>query len=87
VTIREQIRQFIVGEFLFGQEDSLQDGASLLDAGVLDSMGVLQTLFHLEETFGIQVEDDEVMPENIDSIDNLTNFVARKQSLAEARPG
>ncbi|MCZ7547130.1 MAG: acyl carrier protein [Anaerolineae bacterium] len=81
MSVKEQIRQFIVNEFLFGQNGTLEDSASLLDAGILDSMGVLQTLFYLEETFGIQVEDDEVMPDNIDSIDNLANFVARKQNV------
>ncbi|GAB4438327.1 MAG: acyl carrier protein [Anaerolineae bacterium] len=81
MSVKEQIRQFIVNEFLFGQDGTLEDSASLLDAGILDSMGVLQTLFYLEETFGIQVEDDEVMPDNIDSIDNLANFVARKQNV------
>ena len=78
MSVKEQIRQFIVNEFLFGQNGTLEDSASLLDAGILDSMGVLQTLFYLEETFDVHVEDDEVVPENIDSIENLTGFVTRK---------
>lgn len=84
MSVKQQIRQFIIDEFLFGQEDSLRDDVSLLGAGILDSMGVLQILFHLEETYGIQVEDQEVVPENIDSIDNLTAFVTRKLAPVHA---
>lgn len=84
MSVKQQIRQFIIDEFLFGQEDSLRDDVSLLGAGILDSMGVLQILFHLEETYGIQVEDQEVVPENIDSIDNLTAFVTHKLAPVHA---
>ncbi len=81
MSVKEQIRQFIVDEFLFGQDGSLDNNASLLEAGILDSMGVLQTLFHLEEKFGIKIEDDEVVPDNIDSINALAAFVERKQKV------
>ena len=46
--------------------------------GIIDSTGILEVIFFLEENFGIKVEDEEMVPENLDSIDNLVAFVARK---------
>ena len=81
MTIEKQIRDFIVDNFLFGAPDNgLEDKDSLLDKGIIDSTGVLELVSHLEETYSIQVEDEELIPENLDSIEAVTAYIQRKQS-------
>ena len=78
--IEQQIKNFIVENFLFGESNNgLHDEASLLEAGVIDSTGVLELVAFIEETYGIKVEDEELLPENLDSIANICNFIRRKQ--------
>jgi acyl carrier protein len=73
------VRRFIAENFLFRDEgDAITHDASLLDAGIIDSTGVLELVCFLETTFGIQVADDEMLPENLDSIRAITNYVGRK---------
>ena len=84
MTIEKQIRHFIIENFLFGAPDNgLEDNDSLLDKGIIDSTGVLELVSHLEETYSIQVEDEELIPENLDSIAAVTNYIHRKQSDAQ----
>ncbi len=81
--VRMKLRAFIIDSFLMSEDDTvLEDGQSLLDTGVIDSTGVLELIQYLEETFGIAVDDDELIPENLDSVDNLVAFVGRKQRVA-----
>ena len=81
MTIEKQIRDFIVDNFLFGAPDNgLEDNDSLLDKGIIDSTGVLELVSHLEETYSIQVEDEELIPENLDSIAAVTAYIQCKQS-------
>jgi acyl carrier protein len=76
---RAKIREFLVGNFLLGKNgDSVKDGDSFLESGTLDSTGVLEFVGFLEETWGIRVTDEELLPENFDSVDNLTAYVLRK---------
>ena len=75
---RERVRGFIIKNFLFGDDDGLKDDASFLDEGVIDSTGVLELVAFLEEDFGITVEDDELVPENLDSIDNVVEYLQKK---------
>lgn len=77
--IKEQVRTFVTTNFYVADPASLEDGASLLDRGIIDSTGVLEVIFFIEETFGIKVEDNEMLPDNLDSIDRIANFVARKK--------
>ena len=77
VPIQEQIRNYIIENFLFGS-DSLQDEDSFLEHGVVDSTGVLELVLFAEETFGITVDEEEILPENLDSIGNLARYVTRK---------
>ena len=58
--------------------DAITHDASLLDAGIIDSTGVLELVCFLETTFGIEVRDDEMLPENLDSIRAISHYVARK---------
>ena len=77
--LRQQLRSFIVGHFLFGQDSGLADDASLLEGGVVDSTGVLELVAHLEKTYGFKVNDEEMVPNNLDSIEKLAHFVQRKK--------
>jgi acyl carrier protein len=80
---RITIRNYIVENFLFGDTEPLQDDAmSLLDNGIIDSTGVMELVAFLEQDFGLTIADEELVPENLDSVENLTNFVSRKQAVA-----
>lgn len=79
--LKEQIRGFVVENFLFGDAAPLKDDAmSLLDNGIMDSVGVMELVAFLEGDLGLAIEDTELVPENLDSIDNLCAFVTRKQA-------
>lgn len=77
--IKQQIRAFITSNFYVADPPGLDDDASLLDRGIIDSTGVLEVIGFVEDTFGIKVEDSEMLPENLDSITRISNFVARKK--------
>ncbi len=78
------LRRFIGENFLFQEEvASLGDDASFLDNGIIDSTGVLELVCFLESTFGIEVADDEMLPENLDSIRAVTAYVRRKAGAAQ----
>lgn len=75
------IRAFIFESFLFdANDDALQNDTSFLEQGIIDSTGVLELVDWLEEQFAISVEDDELVPENLDSINALAGFIDRKKS-------
>ncbi|BHH86265.1 acyl carrier protein [Desulforhopalus sp. 52FAK] len=75
-----KIRTFIFENFLFdAEEDSLQNESSFLEQGIIDSTGVLELVDWLEEEFSIQVEDDELIPENLDSVILLSAYIDRKK--------
>ena len=76
--IGSEIRDFVVTNFLFGKGDDLRDDESLLENGVIDSTGVLELVSYLQERFDMRIEDDEIVPANLDSIRNLVQFVSRK---------
>jgi len=79
--IKNQVRQFIADNFILGAEGvTLADDDSFLEHQVLDSTGFLELISHLEETYGIKVLDDEMVPENLDSLHNVAEFVARKRA-------
>ena len=79
--IATEIYQFILENFLFGDADPLaDDGMSLLDGGIIDSVGVMELVAFLEQDFGIKVADEDLIPENLDSVDNLVNYVTARAS-------
>jgi len=83
--IRQQIVDFITNNFLFGDTGKeLNDRDSLLENGIIDSTGVLELIAFIEETFGIKVEDEEIVPENLDTIADITYFVEQKLSSGRA---
>ncbi len=78
-TVRKQIREYVIENFLVDEDEAaFADDESFLDSGLIDSTGMLEVINFLEETFSISVADEEMVPENLDSIANLTGFVARK---------
>ena len=79
--ITQAVRAFIAENFLFRDEaDAIANDASLLEAGIIDSTGVLELVSFLETTFGIEVADEDMLPENLDSIGAITGYVSRKLS-------
>lgn len=76
---KQRVREFVTGNFFVQDAASLTDSASLLDLGVVDSTGVLEIMGFLESTFGVTVEDDEIVPDNLDSIERIAAFVERKR--------
>jgi acyl carrier protein len=76
----EIIRSYIVENFLFGDDSGLQDDTSFLDEGIMDSTAALELVDFLEKEFSIKVEDEEFTPENLDSINNVINFLQRKKN-------
>ena len=79
--IKSQVRQYIADNFILGADGvALGDDDSFLEHQVLDSTGFLELISHLEETYGIKVLDDEMVPENLDSLHNVADFVARKRA-------
>jgi acyl carrier protein len=79
--LQARIREFIESDFVF-DDSSVAPDASLLDSGLVDSTGILEVVLFLEEAFEISVEDEEVLPENFDSIERLAQYVERKLATA-----
>ena len=78
--LRAQLRQFIEDTFLMGVREPLADDASFLEHHVLDSTGFLELIAFLEDRYAIKIADDEMVPENLDSLDSLVAFVGRKRA-------
>ena len=76
--IREKLVQFFEENFMVELDDNFSDDDSFLENGILDSTGVLELVTFLEETFGIKVEDEELIPENLDSLNNLKQYIESK---------
>ena len=76
--LKDKIRTFVVENFLFGNNKNLEDTTSFLEEGIIDSTGVLELVTFIEEEFSIVVEDEELIPENLDSIYNVTAYLGKK---------
>ncbi len=76
------LREFIAENFLFRADADISDDQSLLESGVIDSTGVLELIAFLESTYGISIADEEIVPENLDSIDSIASYLARKLPVA-----
>ena len=73
----ELIRKYIIDNFLFGEDDSLKEDTSFLENGIIDSTGIMELVAFVEESYDIRVKDEELVPENFDSIQNIANFLER----------
>ena len=76
--MKDKIRLFIVENFLFGKDEGLTDDSSFLEEGIIDSTGILELVSFLEEEFSISVDDEELIPENLDSIKNVVGYLEKK---------
>lgn len=86
MTVAAKIRQYIQDNLLYGSAAPLGDSDSLLDAGIIDSTGAMELVAFLEADFGIRVDDQDLVPENLDSISAMDAFVSRKLIEQEASP-
>ncbi len=75
---KETVRNFVVEHFLFGEGDTLKGDTSFLEEGIIDSTGILELVMFLEETYNLKVEDSELVPENFDTLDNITCYLDKK---------
>lgn len=82
--IKQQVRQFVLDNFMMAAAAEIPDDASFMDRHIIDSTGFLELISFVEETFGIQVTDDEMVPENLDSLNNIERYVQRKRTAAAA---
>jgi len=81
--VEQKVRGFILENFMFTDDDSALDSAeSLLDKGVIDSTGVMELVAFLEDEYKFQVSDEELVPENLDSVRNIVAFVDTKSTGA-----
>ncbi len=79
---KDVIREFVMEQFLKdSSEQTLGDDASFLEEGIIDSVGVLELVAFLEEKFGLTVEDEELSPENLDSLARLVDYVDSKLAV------
>lgn len=83
--VKTRVRQFVIDSFLFGQDSqSLSDNDSFLDRGIVDSTGVLELVGFLETQFNVSVDNHELIPDNLDSINRVTTFVSAKLSGSQS---
>jgi len=75
---QEEIRSFVIDNFLFGDGRGLDNDSSFLDGGILDSTGILHLVAFIEEAFSVRVADEELVPENLDSINRVSAYLQRK---------
>ena len=78
--IKEQVRTFVRSNFYVPEAVTLSDDASLLEQGIIDSTGVLELVTFIEDSFGVTVDDSEMVPQNLDSVDRIASFVGAKRS-------
>ena len=76
--VKQKIKEFVVDNFLFGDGGQLQDQTSFLDEGIIDSMGILELIDFIDKEFNVAVADEELLPENLDSINNIVSFIGGK---------
>ena len=78
MAILDKVRAFIVDTFLFGDDNGLQGDTSFIEGGVIDSTGVMELVAFIEQAFSVTITDEELVPENLDSLAKVTAFVGRK---------
>jgi len=81
VDIKEKIRGYVLENYLFtNDQDALGDNDSFLEKGIIDSTGILEIIYFLEDEFGVTMTDDEMTPENLDSVTRIVAFVESKSA-------
>jgi len=80
------VRKFVIDNYLFGEADKLKDDDSFMETGMIDSTGILELVRFLESTYAIKVADEELIPDNLDSINKIVAFIQSKKSFRPATP-
>lgn len=79
--IRNEVKQFLIDTFFIDTSTvTLDSDTSFLENGIIDSTGILEVIGFIEDNYNIEVDDSEMLPENLDSLNNIANFVLKKQS-------
>lgn len=79
--IEDRVREFILKQFPLARKNGLKPGDKWLETGLLDSLGILDLVHFLEEQFSIQASDDELLPENFESLSAVVEFTQKKMAL------
>ena len=82
--IKMAVRRFLLDNFVMGSNMVIADDASFMKGHILDSTGFIELIMFIEESFGIKVEDSEMLPENFDSLVNIEAYVGRKHAAGVA---
>lgn len=82
MTTEQRIRQFVVENFYVSDPSELADDTSLITSGFVDSTGMLEVISFLESEFGIRIRDQEMVPENLETISRIAAFIGRKKMAA-----
>jgi acyl carrier protein len=87
MSFKMAIRNFIVDSFLFGEDEGLSDDTSFLKQGIIDSTGVMQLVSFIQDQYNLTVDDEDLTPENLDSIRKVSAFIERKIGRVAAGNG
>ncbi|MFZ1984132.1 MAG: acyl carrier protein [Desulfatitalea sp.] len=79
--MKEKIRNFIIENFMFGNGDGLENDTSFLEEGIIDSTGILELVTFIEKEFAISVADEDLIPENLDSINKVEKYLNSKKGI------
>jgi len=85
--VAQQVHDYLVESFMLGDGKCLEGSQSLLESGIIDSTGAMELVMFLEQTFKIEVADEDLVPENLDTINSIVQFVKRKTVAQSGRPG
>ena len=78
MSLAADLRRFVIDNFLLGRQEELNDDDSFLEQGLIDSTGILELVTHLEETYGIEITETELTPDNLDSINRIVAYLSKK---------
>lgn len=88
MSVEPRVRQFLLNNYLFTDDDAaLGNDDSLLQKGIVDSTGMMELIAFLEEQFAIRIDDEEMVPDNLDSVRNIVAFLTRKSSANNVQAG
>ena len=79
MSLPTEIKAFIVDNYLFGDDDGFENDSSFIKAGIIDSTGIMHLVSFLQEKYAVAIEDEELIPDNLDSIIKITAFIERKK--------
>ncbi len=77
-SIKQQVVDYLTANFLFDSAKQIPENDSLLETGIIDSTGVLELIGFIEKNYGIKVQDEELVPENLDTINSISRFIREK---------